>query len=74
MKDELKQKGFEHGMITRIAKSAGVSVTSVSKALNDSAMVSHKTMFKVATATKKVRAQFEREKRKATVAIASLTL
>ena len=74
MKEELKLKGIEQGMITRIAKLSGVSITSVSKALNSSSLVSHKTMLKVANATRKVREQFEREKKKASTAIASLVL
>lgn len=74
MKEELKLKGIEKGMVKRIALAAGVSATSVLNALNGSVNVSHQTMLKVATATRKVRQQFDREKKKASTAITGLNL
>lgn len=73
MKNEVKNKGITHGMVSRIAKEAGVSANSASNVLNNKDSVSHVMRLKVALAAKKILRLVERERIKAKQALDSLS-
>lgn len=73
MNDQVKNKGVTHGMVSRIAKLAGVSVNSASNVLNEKAGVSVAMRLKVATAAKKVVRLVAREQAKSATALSALS-